>query len=92
MIYFSNLHNHNSKYFQLHQLQNHPLDRKTFIVKQEGEYVVNRVITQGEDVQRSVQTFKAQNMQGFISEGIVHYHLQQLFLKKASSYADIKNC
>jgi hypothetical protein len=30
------------------QLENCPLDRKTFIVKQEEGYVVNRVITQGE--------------------------------------------
>ena len=30
------------------QLDNHPLDRKTFIVLQDNEIVVNRVITQGE--------------------------------------------
>jgi len=30
------------------QLENCPLDRKTFIVKQDEDYVVNRVITQGE--------------------------------------------
>ena len=30
------------------QLENHPLDRKTFIVRQGEEYVVNRIITQGE--------------------------------------------
>ena len=30
------------------QLENHPLDRKTFIVMEKDEYVVNRVVTQGQ--------------------------------------------
>ena len=30
------------------QLENCPLDRKTFIVQQKDEFVINRVITQGE--------------------------------------------
>lgn len=30
------------------QLENCPLDRKTFIVKQDDDFVINRVITQGE--------------------------------------------
>ena len=51
------------------QLENHPLDRKTFIVRQENEYVVNRVITQGDDVQRSASTYQLKDMEGFISEG-----------------------
>ena len=32
----------------LFQLENCPLDRKTFIVQQDGGFVINRVITQGE--------------------------------------------
>ena len=51
------------------QLENHPLDRKTFIVKQDSCYVINRVITQGDDVQRSAQTYLTKDMEGFISEG-----------------------
>ena len=52
------------------QLENHPLDRKTFLVKQGNEYVVNRVVTQGEDVQRQSKTLTETDMQGFISEGM----------------------
>lgn len=35
-------------FFFFSQLENCPLDRKTFIVKQEEDYVINRVISQGE--------------------------------------------
>ncbi len=52
------------------QLENHPLDRKTFIVRQDADYVINRVITQGEDVQRTTQTVKTDTMTGFVSEGM----------------------
>ncbi|KAJ8313623.1 hypothetical protein KUTeg_008767 [Tegillarca granosa] len=51
------------------KLENCPLDRKTFIVKQEDGIVVNRVITQGEDIQRSSKTIPLEQMKGFISEG-----------------------
>ncbi|XP_046553649.1 ciliogenesis-associated TTC17-interacting protein-like [Haliotis rubra] len=51
------------------KLENCPLDRKTFIVRQEEGYVVNRVITQREDVQRTAKTIALDTMQGFISEG-----------------------
>ena len=51
------------------QLENHPLDRKTIISQQEDDYVINRVITQGDDVQRSSRSITLENMQGFVSEG-----------------------
>lgn len=51
------------------KLENCPLDRKTFIVQQDGGYVINRVITQGEDIQRSSKTVEPDTMKGFISEG-----------------------
>lgn len=51
------------------KLENCPLDRKTFIVLQEEDYVINRVITQGEDIQRSAKTIELSKMRGFISEG-----------------------
>ncbi|OWF40893.1 ciliogenesis-associated TTC17-interacting protein-like isoform X2 [Mizuhopecten yessoensis] len=51
------------------KLENCPLDRKTFIVQQEDCYVVNRVITQGEDIQRSSRSIELSKMKGFISEG-----------------------
>ena len=51
------------------QLENHPLDRKTFIVQQGDEFVVSRVISQGDDVQRTAQNLPASSMAGFISEG-----------------------
>lgn len=63
------------------KLENHPLDRKTFIVKQEDGYVINRVITQGEDVQRMAHTYKFDDMKGFISEGS-NLLLQRLLIKK----------
>ncbi|XP_050418130.2 ciliogenesis-associated TTC17-interacting protein [Patella vulgata] len=50
-------------------LDNCPLDRKTNIVKQETEYTVNRIITQGEAVERKNKTFSFDDMKGFISEG-----------------------
>ena len=59
------------------QLENHPLDRKTFIVRQEEDYVINRVITQGEDVQRSTQTVKTDTIFGFVSEGLMSFVLFQ---------------
>lgn len=34
--------------FVIFQLENCPLDRKTFIVKQPDNFIINRVITQGE--------------------------------------------
>ncbi|CAH1788615.1 unnamed protein product [Owenia fusiformis] len=63
------------------KLENHPLDRKTFIVRQDDGYVVNRVITQGEDVQRTAQTFSLDAMAGFVSEGS-NLLLQRLLIKK----------
>lgn len=51
------------------KLENCPLDRKTFIVKQPDNFIINRVITQGEDVQRSSKTVELAKMKGFISEG-----------------------
>ncbi|XP_074659702.1 ciliogenesis-associated TTC17-interacting protein-like [Tubulanus polymorphus] len=63
------------------KLENLPLDRKTFIVKQNDGYVVNKVITQGEDEMRMARTFKHEHMDGFISEGS-NLLLQRLFIRK----------
>ncbi|KAL3831442.1 hypothetical protein ACJMK2_023193 [Sinanodonta woodiana] len=51
------------------KLENCPLDRKTFIVYQDDTYIINRIITQGEDVQRTSKTVPRPEMEGFISEG-----------------------
>lgn len=51
------------------KLENCPLDRKTSIVKQENDYIINRVIIQGEDIQRSSKTVNIPSMNGFVSEG-----------------------
>ncbi|XP_064648234.1 ciliogenesis-associated TTC17-interacting protein-like [Lineus longissimus] len=66
------------------KLENLPLDRKTFIVKQNDGYVVNKVITQGEDEQRMARTFKHEHMEGFISEGS-NLLLQRLLVRKCLS-------
>ncbi|XP_077978507.1 ciliogenesis-associated TTC17-interacting protein-like [Glandiceps talaboti] len=63
------------------KLEDHPLDRKTFIVQQDGQYVVNKVITQGEDVQRMAQTYGMDVMQGFVSEAS-NLLLQRLMVNK----------
>ncbi|KAK0070447.1 ciliogenesis-associated TTC17-interacting protein [Biomphalaria pfeifferi] len=51
------------------KLENCPLDRKTFLMRQSENYTVNRIITQGEDVQRTTKTIPVELMRGFISEG-----------------------
>lgn len=51
------------------KLDNCPLDRKTFLVRQSDNYTINRVITQGEDVQRTTKNIPVEQMRGFISEG-----------------------
>ncbi|RUS87488.1 hypothetical protein EGW08_004742 [Elysia chlorotica] len=51
------------------KLDNCPLDRKTFLVRQSDHYTISRVITQGEDVQRTTKNVPVEQMRGFISEG-----------------------
>ncbi|KAL5006484.1 hypothetical protein ScPMuIL_015290 [Solemya velum] len=51
------------------KLENCPLDRKTFINKENNNYNIKRVITQGEEIQRSAKTLNETQMKGFISEG-----------------------
>ncbi|XP_041365396.1 ciliogenesis-associated TTC17-interacting protein-like isoform X2 [Gigantopelta aegis] len=51
------------------KLENCPLDRKTGIIKTEEGFIVNRIITQGQDVQRTSKTWSPESMKGFISEG-----------------------
>ena len=51
------------------QLENHSLDKKTILTKVDGEYQVNKVITQGDKVDRFSLTFAESDMKGFISEG-----------------------
>ncbi|KAK7110854.1 ciliogenesis-associated TTC17-interacting protein-like [Littorina saxatilis] len=60
------LEQHHHEYVKL---ENCPLDRKTILIKQPDSYVINRVITQGEDVQRTSRTVTLDTMKGFISEG-----------------------
>lgn len=63
------------------KLENHALDKKTFVVMQGNEYVVTRVVTQGEQAQRTVTVFSKENMKGFISEGS-NLLLLRLLVKK----------
>lgn len=63
------------------KLDNHPLDRKTYLVKQGEEYVINRVVSQGEETTRTASTIPAENMTSFISEGS-NLLLQRLLVKK----------
>ncbi|XP_052817813.1 ciliogenesis-associated TTC17-interacting protein-like [Mya arenaria] len=78
----NNLETLDQQHHEYVKLENCPLDRKTFIVRQEdGDYVVNRVITQGEDIQRSSKTVKTDVMKGFISEGS-NLMLHRLFIEK----------
>ncbi|KAL4222899.1 hypothetical protein ACF0H5_018939 [Mactra antiquata] len=77
----NNLETYEQQHHEYVKLENCPLDRKTFIVKQDDDFVVNRVITQGEDIQRSSKTMKAETMKGFISEGS-NLLLHRLFVEK----------
>ncbi|XP_072038474.1 ciliogenesis-associated TTC17-interacting protein-like [Amphiura filiformis] len=63
------------------KLEDNHLDKKTYIVLQDGHYVINRVITQGEQVQRSDQTYSLESMKGFISEGS-NLMLQRVMVRK----------
>nr|XP_006816064.1 PREDICTED: uncharacterized protein C2orf62 homolog isoform X2 [Saccoglossus kowalevskii] len=63
------------------KLKDHPLDRKTFIVQQDEQCIINKVITQGEDVQRTAQTYSMDSMQGFISEAS-NLLLQRIMVSK----------
>ncbi|XP_076471459.1 ciliogenesis-associated TTC17-interacting protein-like [Babylonia areolata] len=63
------------------KLENCPLDRKTIIIRQGDNYVINRVITQGEDVQRTSRSVSHDTMKGFISEGS-NLLLHRIFIGK----------
>lgn len=65
----NNLETLEQQHHEYVKLENCPLDRKTFIVRQDDDFVINRVITQGEDIQRSSKTVHSDTMKGFISEG-----------------------
>lgn len=77
----SNLETLDQQHHEYVKLENCPLDRKTFIVKQDEDYVINRVITQGEDIQRSSKTVKADALKGFVSEGS-NLLLHRIFIEK----------
>lgn len=72
------LEQHHHEYVKL---ENCPLDRKTTILRQSDAYIINRIITQGEDVQRTSRTVPLENMMGFISEGS-NLLLHRLFIDK----------
>ncbi|XP_071959728.1 ciliogenesis-associated TTC17-interacting protein-like [Antedon mediterranea] len=63
------------------KLEEQHLDKKTFIVKQEDKYILNRIITQGEQVFRHAETYSSETMHGFISEGS-NLLIQRLMVKK----------
>lgn len=77
----NNLQTLEQQHHEYVKLENCPLDRKTFIVQQDGDFVINRVITQGEDIQRSSRTVSQNEMKGFISEGS-NLLLHRIFIEK----------
>lgn len=62
-------------------MDNFALDKKTIFTKEENEYVLNRVLTQGEKTDRSTHSFPAEAMKGFVSEGS-NLLLLRLMVKK----------
>ncbi|XP_076872033.1 ciliogenesis-associated TTC17-interacting protein [Brachyhypopomus gauderio] len=50
------------------KLQQHTLDKKVHIVKQDGHLVVNRVITEKEEVTKHTFTVPLNSLRGFVSE------------------------
>lgn len=63
------------------QLDNFVLDKKTILTKVGGEYQLNRVVSQGEKIDRTSNTFPEEAMRGFISEGS-NLLLSRLLIKK----------
>ncbi|ESO98070.1 hypothetical protein LOTGIDRAFT_239113 [Lottia gigantea] len=70
-------------------LENCPLDRKTNIVRQETEYTVNRIITQGESIVRQNKVYSLEDMKGFISEGS-NLLLHRLLIEKKIPEGDFQ--
>ncbi|XP_023695765.1 ciliogenesis-associated TTC17-interacting protein isoform X1 [Paramormyrops kingsleyae] len=50
------------------QLQDHSLDRKSHMVRHGDQLVVNKIITEGEEVKSQSFTFPVSSLEGFVSE------------------------
>ncbi|MBN3300952.1 CATIP protein, partial [Amia calva] len=74
------LEQHHHEYVKL---QDHPLDRKSYMVRQDDHLVVNKIITEREEVKRQSFTFPLSSVQGFVSEASNLLILRILAKKRA---------
>ncbi|PIK38482.1 putative ciliogenesis-associated TTC17-interacting protein [Apostichopus japonicus] len=70
------------------KLEDNHLDKKTFVTIQDGQYIMNRIVSQGENTTRTEQTFSVEAMNGFISEGS-NLLLQRVMIKKGENYSNL---
>lgn len=70
------------------KLEDNHLDKKTFVTIQDGQYVMNRIVSQGETVTRAEQTFSLETMRGFISEGS-NLLLQRVMINRGETYSNL---
>ncbi|MGH0152800.1 UNVERIFIED_CONTAM: hypothetical protein FKN15_069327, partial [Acipenser sinensis] len=67
----------------LEEIKDHPLDRKSYMVRQEDQLVVNKIVTEGQDEKRHAFTFPWSSVEGFISEASNLLMLRILAKRKA---------
>uniref|UniRef100_A0AAY4AJ28 Ciliogenesis-associated TTC17-interacting protein n=2 Tax=Denticeps clupeoides TaxID=299321 RepID=A0AAY4AJ28_9TELE len=70
------------KHHEYVMLKDHSLDRKSHIVRSEGQLVVNKVITEGEKVREDTSMFPLSSVQGFVSEAANLLIMRILALRK----------
>ncbi|XP_041478330.1 ciliogenesis-associated TTC17-interacting protein-like [Lytechinus variegatus] len=66
------------EYVELEDVQ---LDKKTHIIYKDGQYILNKIVSRGQDMQRTAETFSEDRLKGFISEGS-NLILQRILARK----------
>ncbi|XP_072179571.1 ciliogenesis-associated TTC17-interacting protein-like [Diadema setosum] len=66
------------EYVELEDVQ---LDKKTHIIYKDGQYILNKIVARGQEVQRTAETFSEDRLKGFISEGS-NLILQRIMARK----------
>ncbi|XP_033876961.1 ciliogenesis-associated TTC17-interacting protein [Acipenser ruthenus] len=74
------LEQHHHEYVKI---KDHPLDRKSYMVREEDQLVVNKIVTEGQDEKRHAFTFPWSSVEGFISEASNLLILRILAKRKA---------
>ncbi|XP_010887155.1 ciliogenesis-associated TTC17-interacting protein [Esox lucius] len=64
------------------KLQDHQLDRKSHMVQHDGQLVVNKITTVGEEVKRQILSYPLSSLKGFVCEGSNLLLLRVLALRR----------